>query len=67
MRGSAPEDLIHREGALDLTLSSAPTSARHVTVERMVAMGDSVGDRVVPVVSRALGSLRARLGRSGGG
>jgi len=40
-----------------------PSGARWASVDEIVAKGHSVFDRVRPMVKRAVGNLRARLGR----
>jgi hypothetical protein len=39
------------------------SSSRRVSVDELVAKGQSLMDRVRPIVGRAVGSLKARLGR----
>lgn len=40
-----------------------PSSSRSASVEEIVEKGQSVFDRVRPMVKRAVGNLRARFGR----
>ena len=54
-----PEDAAKAEEAA----KHGPFGKRFASVDQIVAKGHSVIDRVRPMVSRAVGNLRARFGR----
>jgi hypothetical protein len=54
-----PEEATKAENAA----KRGPMGGRRATVDELVAKGHSVIERVRPMVRRAVGNLRARLGR----
>ena len=54
-----PDDAAKAEAAA----KRGPMSARFTSVDQIVAKGQSVIERVRPMVKRAVGNLRARFGR----
>jgi hypothetical protein len=49
--------------AAERAAKRGPTGSRGVTVDQLVAKGQSLIERVRPVVERAVGKLRSRFGR----
>jgi hypothetical protein len=54
-----PDDAAKAEAAA----KRGPTTGRFASVDQIVAKGQSVIERVTPMVKRAVGNLRARFGR----
>ena len=58
-----PEGAAAAEAAAKRGPRSGISASRRVSVDELVAKGHSLIDRVRPMVDRAVGSLKARLGR----